>query len=216
MQAPAIYPAGHAGVAASAAPPMRRPWGTLLGALLLTLTPMASAAATEPEEWPTSSDRGPRSPTRIPWLRFSGDPAAPVLVAVPGQALHAHEVVVLREQELSRRQRRLLRRAERHAEKAARLRARAGTPASRDTYVMVVPAVQAAPPAHPVTVMHPQVHAVRLDSEHESDDCDESDHGSEHARERAERARERAERARERAERDAERTMQRERHHSGR
>lgn len=170
---PAIHPAGHAGVAATAAPTTLPRWRVLLGALLLALTPgLATAGAAEPEEWPTVPDQGPRSPTRIPWMTFSGDSSAPVFAMVPGQTVHAHEVVVVREHELTRRQRRLLRRAERHAEKAARLRAKTGAHAPRGAYAMVVPVAQAAAP-RPVAVEPPRVHVVNVASEHEheSEDC---------------------------------------------
>src|SRR5688572_6033139 len=105
MRVPAIDPAGPAGVAALAAHPFRR-WRALLGALLLALLPgVANAGGSEPEEWPTAPDHGPKTVTRIPWLRFSGDPNAPALVL--GNVERGREVLVVREKELTGRQRRL-------------------------------------------------------------------------------------------------------------
>jgi hypothetical protein len=183
MTAPVNVPAGRAGVAARAGSTIKRRGCVLLGALLLASSPgLARAGTSGSEEWPTTPDRGPRTATRIPWLRFSGDPTAQV-VMVPGQAVPAQQVVVVREAELSRRQARLLRRAERHAAKAAELRRKAGE-RRRDAYAVVVPVVQATPPAPPRTVVvehhrRPNVQVVHLDREHAHEGCDEHDHESE-------------------------------------
>lgn len=175
MKAPAIELAGRAGVAAPAAPTLNRRWHALLGALLLALAP-ATAGAAEAEEWPTASDRGPRTPTRIPWMTFSGDPNAPVVV--PGSVVDGRQVVVVREREPTRRERRLMRRADRLAEKAARLRAKAGTRDRRYAVVVPVVPVQVAAPASPprtVVVEHrrPKVQVVHLEAGHAHDGCDD-------------------------------------------
>lgn len=183
MKAPAIDPAGRAGVPALT---LSRRWRVLLVASLLALAPgLASAEAAQGDEWPTTPDRGPGSPRKIPWLRFSGDPNASVVV-VPERGVHAREVVIVREHEpLTARQRRLLRRAERHAEKAAVLRKKAGDRETRDRYAVVVPALSVvhappAPPAppRPVVVQRatPEVHVVHVEHEEheeheEHDDC---------------------------------------------
>lgn len=174
MTARVIDPAGQAGSAAFAAPTMFRRWRAWFGALLLTLTPGLVSAA-ESEEWPTAPDRGPRSETRIPWMRFSGDPNQPVQVL--GQLERGQQVLVVREQELSGRQRRLLRRAERHAEKAAKLRKKAAARGAQGMYAMVVPVAQPAAPARTVVIdqRRPKVQVVRLDREHEG--CDEREAG---------------------------------------
>lgn len=178
MRAPEIALPGRAAAAFT----LTSRWRALLGALLLTLTPgLSSADAAGSEDWPTVPDNGPRTTKRVPWMSFSGDPSAPVLAA--GHTTHAHEVVVVREHEPTRRERRLQRRAERHAAKAAKLRAKAGPPSSHAT--VLVPVVHMAPPAPPApprTVLlergHPSVHVVRLAQAptHEHDDCDEDDH----------------------------------------
>jgi hypothetical protein len=164
----------------------------LLAATLLALAPgLASAEAAQGDEWPTTPDRGPGSPRKIPWLRFSGDPNASVVV-VPERGVHAREVVIVREHEpLTARQRRLLRRAERHAEKAAVLRKKAGDRETRDRYAVVVPALSVvhappAPPAppRPVVVQRatPEVHVVHVEHEEheehdEHEDCRDEDEG---------------------------------------
>lgn len=172
MRFPAIDPAGPAGVAAPAAPHPLRRWRALLGALLLALLPAAANA--EVEEWPTTADRGPRTTaTRIPWLRFSGDPNAPVELL--GGVERGREVLVVREPELTGRQRRLLRRAERHAAKAAKLRDKVGPRATRGEYAIVVPATPRVQPTPTRTVVidqrRPNVQVVRLGRE--DDGCDE-------------------------------------------
>lgn len=230
MTARAIDPA------ASAASPMLRRWRVVLGALLLTLAP-SLASADEAEEWPTTPDRGPGEVTRIPWMRFSGDPNQPVeVLGQLGRVERGQEVLVVREKEPSRREKRLLRRAKRHAEKAARLRAKAGP---NETYrTVVVPVVQPVGVVQPRTVVidrgQPQVHVVNLA---DGDDSCQKDkrrgHGSGHAHghghgpghppvvidaerisrdverqvERALRDAERAQRGQERAEREAERAQ---------
>jgi len=219
MTARAIDPAGHAGFAAFAATTTIRRWRALLGALLLALTPGLASAA-EPEEWPTTPDRGPQRATGIPWMRFSGDPNQPVEVL--GQLGHGRQVLVVREQELTGRQRRLIRRAERHAEKAAKLRKKAGT---TGVYAVVVPDVQRIQSAPTRTVVidprRPKVQVVRLDREH--DGCDEHEDEDEvevHApvvldteqlskdvERQVARALREAERMKARAERDAERAQ---------
>lgn len=203
---------------------MRR-WRVLVGALLLALTP-GLAGATETEEWPTTPDRGRGSPKKIPWMRFSGDLNAQVVTLVPGRAVQAQEVVVVREHEPSRRERRLLRRAKRLAEKAARLRAKVG---SRGTYAVVVPAVsvvpvvqtvQVAPPAPPRPVVvqrgRPEVQVVHLERAHEDESCDDDDDDHDDDDERhvpvvidADRLSADVERQVERALRDAERAQER-------
>lgn len=235
FKTPVNAPAGRAGVAASAAPTVR----VLLGALLLALTP-GTASAGEPEEWPTTPDRGRGEVKRVPWMRFSGDPNDQVVV---GQLAHAREVVVVREPELTPRQRRLLRRADRRAAKAARLRDRAGTHDTR--YAVVMPVEAPAPPQRSVIVEAPSPHVQVV--HHEQESCHEAEvevpvhvpvvvdverlsldvqrqverahRDAERAHERAQREHERAlreheraQRDRERAQRDAERTAYRRGH----
>lgn len=234
---PVNAPAGRAGVAASAAPTVR----VLLGALLLALTP-GTASAGEPEEWPTTPDRGRGEVKRVPWMRFSGDPNDQVVV---GQLAHAREVVVVREPELTPRQRRLLRRADRRAAKAARLRDRVGTHDTR--YAVVMPVEAPAPPQRSVIVEapHPHVQVVHHEQEscHEAEaevevpvhvpvvvdverlsldvrrqverahrDAERAHERAQREHERALREHERAQRDRERAQRDAERTAYRRGH----
>jgi hypothetical protein len=228
MRAPAIDPAGVAGVAA---PHSFRRWRALLGGLLLALLP-GFAIAGESEEWPTAPDRGERPVTRIPWMRFSGDPNVPVEVL--GGVERGREVLVVREKELTGRQRRLLRRADRKAEKAAELRKKAGARGTAVEYAVVVPAVRHVEASPPRTIVidqrrpkGPNVQVVRMDREH--DGCDEHEHEDievhapvvidaerlsrdverrvEQALRQAERARERAQRDQERAHRDHERAQ---------
>lgn len=177
MRVPAIDPAGSAGVALHS---IRR-WRAVLGGLLLALLP-GFAIAGESEEWPTAPDRGERPVTRIPWMRFSGDPNLPVEVL--GDVERGREVLVVREKELTGRQRRLLRRADRKAEKAAELRKKAGARGTAVEYAVVVPMVRQAPVSQPRTIVidqrrpqGPKVQVVRMDREH--DGCDEHE---EHAR----------------------------------
>lgn len=225
MRISVIDPAGVAGVA----PHSIRRWRAVLGGLLLALLP-GFAIAGESEEWPTAPDRGEKPVTRIPWMRFSGDPNAPVEVL--GNVERGREVLVVREKELTGRQRRLLRRADRKAEKAAELRKKAGVRGTAVEYAVVVPTVRQVEVSPPRTIVidqrrpkGPNVQVVRLDREH--DGCDEREeharseeheHVEEHApvvidaerlskdvERQVEQALRHAERARERAQRDQER-----------
>lgn len=227
MRVPAIDPAGVAGDA----PRSIRRWRALLGGLLLALLP-GFASAGESEEWPTAPDRGERPVTRIPWMRFSGDPNMPVEVL--GNVERGREVLVVREKELTGRQRRLLRRADRKAAKAAELRKKAGARGTQVEYAVVVPAVRQVEASPPRTIVidqrrprgprGPKVQVVRMDREHEG--CDEREQhvrsevhehdievhapvviDSERISRDVERALREGERARERAMRDAERAQ---------
>lgn len=86
--------------------------------------------AADDGEWPTAPDRGPGS------VHVSRSSATPVLLVTSHDFAHGHDyVVVHRPPKLTARQRRLLRRAERHARKAARLREKSGADTAQ--YVQV-------------------------------------------------------------------------------
>lgn len=100
------------------------------------------ASATEAREWPTSPDNGPGQGRQCGHGHGHGAGGMAVLAVMPEEALAAGEVVYVAErQELTRRQKRLLRRAERHARKAAKLRAKSGAD-DRQVVVVARPAMR--------------------------------------------------------------------------
>jgi hypothetical protein len=182
----------------------------LLGAGLLALVafgaPGLSVAAAHgpraPREWPTAPERG-RGPSH-----------AQVVVLAPHHEAHAHDWLVVEEpQPQTARQRRLLRRAERHAKKAEKLRAKSGVKAQAAYKVIHVPVAPARPldvavvhhtgceHEEPPKIVLPQIVLPRLALAGVEEMAADVERQVEHALRGAERSLERAERARERAER---------------